>query len=78
MVSLWFEEMDDKIRLRQYDIHNVRFTRDCARNPVQCTFQAPKVLDSRPSVPVQDEIDAFNAEDAASNISTPIYDFFLN
>ncbi|OXA58303.1 RNA helicase Mov10l1 [Folsomia candida] len=58
-VSLWFEEVDNDIRRRQYDLGGVRFKRASD----YYTFIAPHIQDIQPSVLIGDPIDAFDPED---------------
>lgn len=74
MVSLWFEEIENDLRRRQYDIHNVRLTRHGGNHSaVYFTFQVAGIQDFQPPVNLQDTIDAFDEEHDSSKINP--YDF---
>ncbi|XP_035708851.1 RNA helicase Mov10l1-like [Folsomia candida] len=58
-VSLWFEEVDNDVLRRQYDLGGVRFKRASD----YYTFVAPHIEDIQPAVLIGDPIEAFDPED---------------
>ncbi|ODM95453.1 putative helicase Mov10l1 [Orchesella cincta] len=58
MVSLWFEEMENDLRRRQYDLKGVRLQ----KVGPNFTFHAPGIQEFQPGVNVSDAIDVFDPE----------------
>lgn len=74
-VSLWFEEVDNDIRRRQYDLTDVRFKRSAEHY----YFTAPYLQDIQPPVLVGDPVDVFDVDEPNStfyNIIKCIYVIF--
>lgn len=62
-VSLYFEEVDNDIRRRQYDLPGVRFK----RGSDHYTFIAPHIQDVQPPVLLGDPIDVFDPDEPNGN-----------